>query len=459
VAGDIAVLSGLVLIIIYGSLYSFGNNSNNNDSKSAHNNSDNNSNSISLSDFPAFKSVSDGLETHTLLYYFGTTSFLFAIHAVILPILRGTLNDQNNDIFVISTLYTSITIANTFFGALGYILFSVEGLSCPASIFPASLQESKSTPLHPINRGPCPSILSNIHQGTMFLSVAKLFICIDLLFTIPLIVGASRQILDKSVTTCIDQWLSSSFLLIKRFCNGYGYDCGSDLNIGVNANTQYDPLTQVSTHDREADLETTTTPSSIHNTGRCNSNIITMNSSDSSNNSSNNSSNSHHSRHHHLSASSPLHSMYQEGGISPRDVITETDDNSMSSSSPFSGRPSSSTLQGLPESSASSSITPTSNSSKPELRDISIFISRLLFLLLIVILSQSMPHFGDVVSLVGGFVCALTGFLLPPALYLRMFPEECSWTHHPVKRLCLYLVFFFRIILNVCFCILGNDIK
>jgi hypothetical protein len=45
---------------------------------------------------------------------------------------------------------------------------------------------------------------------------------------------------------------------------------------------------------------------------------------------------------------------------------------------------------------------------------------RTIIVFVVVLIAVAVPRFGDVVNLVGGLVCSLTGYVLPPALFLRL---------------------------------------
>ena len=154
--GNIAVFAGCVGVIIYGYLVY--------------------SRSITLQH--------NFVEWKTLPRYIGGNTFLFAIHVAILPIMQEMDNTDSNKSkrSAIARSFSFITIFNAFFGFIGYLLFASS--------------ECKNVVDHYI--GPCDNVLSNMSGGNVLDSVKGL-VCIDLLFTVPLILAASRAIIEKAV--------------------------------------------------------------------------------------------------------------------------------------------------------------------------------------------------------------------------------------------------------------------
>ena len=210
ILGDVSVILCCILIIIYGL-----NNDNNND-----------------------KSVLfEIINVKTLPEYFGSVGFLFAIHIMILPILQQIKlsndddndnnnndnnennNDNNNDKNnntqnvdniillnerkkVINVAYLFITLFNAFFGFIGYNLYS------------------HSNCTNDITIGPCGNILNNL-VGIIWCSPVKILLCIDLLFTIPIVLGASRELIESYIF--FDSAFKDNNILLKhrstlRYC-------------------------------------------------------------------------------------------------------------------------------------------------------------------------------------------------------------------------------------------------
>jgi amino acid permease len=113
----------------------------------------------------------------------GSIAFLFCIHVVVLPVsqsLKGNNRHQQENDFkcVICTSYTAITLANAAFGATCVLLF---GLNTQGNVL-----------TNLANSGTYPTLVMLI----------RILLCIDLLFTIPMILAAGREIIeDAAVNT------------------------------------------------------------------------------------------------------------------------------------------------------------------------------------------------------------------------------------------------------------------
>lgn len=124
------------------------------------------------------------VEWKTLPKYVGGNTFLFAIHVVILPIMQQMDgSDGSRKIkYVVTGSFSFITIFNALFGAVGFLLFA----------------SSKCSNVDNAYIGPCDNILSNMSGGNV-LDTVRILVCIDLLFTVPLILAASRVIIEKHI--------------------------------------------------------------------------------------------------------------------------------------------------------------------------------------------------------------------------------------------------------------------
>ena len=115
----------------------------------------------------------------------GSIAFLFCIHVVVLPVsqsLRGDTvqSQQRNFQCVTGTSYFVITVANCLFGAVSVCLFGLE------------------------TQG---NVLKNLALGGTYptlVLVIRVLLCIDLLFTIPMILAAGREIVEDAAveTSC-----------------------------------------------------------------------------------------------------------------------------------------------------------------------------------------------------------------------------------------------------------------
>ena len=124
------------------------------------------------------------VEWKTLPRYIGGNTFLFAIHVVILPIMQemDSTDSNRSKRVAIAGSFSFITIFNAIFGFVGFLLF-------------ASSECNNVTEAY---IGPCDNILSNMTGGSI-LNAVKILVCVDLLFTVPLILAASRVIIEKAI--------------------------------------------------------------------------------------------------------------------------------------------------------------------------------------------------------------------------------------------------------------------
>jgi amino acid permease len=150
VVGDIAVICGLLTVIIFG-IYSQG---------------DLETTFSKLSSQPFVLWIS-------LPGFMGRAAFVFAVHMAGVPVMQNTA--ERNEFKRIAYLsYFAITFINLIFGSLGFILFLDD--TCSEDTAQSSYA------------GPCSNILNNLH-GAGLLHVVRVFLCIDLLFTIPVALG------------------------------------------------------------------------------------------------------------------------------------------------------------------------------------------------------------------------------------------------------------------------------
>lgn len=104
-----------------------------------------------------------------------------------LPILQKMENKSNVG-HVIRTSYTVITAINIAFASIALILYINS-----VCVGEGNNEYNENTDSTFNNwRGPCSNILGNVSNGN-YLIVIKLFICTDLLFTVPLVMSASRE--------------------------------------------------------------------------------------------------------------------------------------------------------------------------------------------------------------------------------------------------------------------------
>jgi amino acid permease len=121
------------------------------------------------------------VEYKTLSRYVGGNTFLFAIHLVALPLMEKMGRDSSEGKRkAIRGSFLFITLFNTIFGTVGFLFYA----------------SSECKTIYKSYYGPCDNILLNM-KGGWLLDMVKVLICIDLLFTIPLILAAAIVIIEK----------------------------------------------------------------------------------------------------------------------------------------------------------------------------------------------------------------------------------------------------------------------
>ncbi len=100
----------------------------------------------------------------------GSVAFLFAVHIVVLPVVQSMKQRSAFGAVVYSSML-GVAITNTAFGVACALLF-------------ASLTQ--------------PNVIDNLDDGPVSTTV-KVLLCVDLLFTIPMVLAAGRQVLERAV--------------------------------------------------------------------------------------------------------------------------------------------------------------------------------------------------------------------------------------------------------------------
>eukprot|EP00911_Craspedida_sp_UC1_P000817 UC1_evm1s627 len=103
-----------------------------------------------------------------------TLAFLFLIHAIVLPMaqsLKGDMLEPKTFERVAWFSHTFITLLNLAFGMLCYMLFQ------------GNIQ---------------PNVIANLDDGTI-LQIVRVLLCVDLLFTVPMVLAFGREILENSL--------------------------------------------------------------------------------------------------------------------------------------------------------------------------------------------------------------------------------------------------------------------
>ena len=338
------------------------------------------------------------IEWNTLDKYVGSNSFLFAVHIVILPIMHQ-MSWESNDLSkrnAIVKSYIFITFFNAVFGAVGFLLFaSAECRTDAVGSHGSSL-----------SIGPCDNILSNISSGSL-LDAVKILVCIDLLFTMPIVLAASRVLVEGSIIS------STSFRTFCRWCrqsrrpatmNTTDQQQQQSFTIsGVTLFTlskRHSTLISPAQQPKEYEIETgdivLTDPSSHMRTGSRSRNHTDRNillSGPRSTNMIDTSADDNISHNHGDDDDEAKH-----------DHTSEFRNNELEQS----GR------TGLDVHDW------TSTDADDWLTLLCRYLTRSALVLIVMALAVGIPNFGQVVDLVGGLVCSFTGYILPPVLYMRL---------------------------------------
>eukprot|EP00164_Ancoracysta_twista_P001899 GFYU01002495.1.p1 GENE.GFYU01002495.1~~GFYU01002495.1.p1 ORF type:complete len:466 (+),score=124.85 GFYU01002495.1:99-1400(+) len=147
ILGDLSVLIGVICVLVYG---------------------------LTVNTIPPLSDL-NMFEFETFPKFFGTAAFLFAVHAVFLPI-KQSMAEPQKFAPVCNKSYALITTLNIILGGGGYMLFGndVGGL-----------------------------VLANLTEGWMPV-LAKLVLSIDLIFSMPIVLAAGREILEERIVKTIN---------------------------------------------------------------------------------------------------------------------------------------------------------------------------------------------------------------------------------------------------------------
>lgn len=105
---------------------------------------------------------------------FGTIAYLFCINFLTFPIINS-MKDAKND----------------YDDAVAYAVAVIWIVNCTFAILCLSFYGDATQDL----------ILGNLDSGSMYLSALKLLLCVDLLFTFPIVFSSARQILENALLT------------------------------------------------------------------------------------------------------------------------------------------------------------------------------------------------------------------------------------------------------------------
>ena len=327
VIGNVAVFSGCIGVIIYGYLFY------RNDVTLDHN----------------------FVEWKTLPRYVGGNTFLFAIHVVILPIMQQIDGSDGNGMkkHVIGNSFFFITLFNAIFGVTGFLLFA----------------SSECKNVHNAYLGPCDNILSNM-SGGYALDVIRILVCIDLLFTVPLILAASRVLIEKLILD------SETTRGLHRQWSQYSNRRGTQLS-----KSTFYPQLDASEAD-SAGLIRVQNPLNLDKPTSQNGTF--------------------------------------RGGYTNLSNGSESKENPYADNVELVGRR---TSESSP---LESDVNSTQQADSLKLPNNTFFVSfieytvRTILVITVILMSVSLPQFGDMVDLVGGLVMPLTCFLLPSAMQIRL---------------------------------------
>lgn len=329
IIGDLAVCSGCIAVLVYGGLFTQAYNTNPWQRTIV---------SPSPSEVPKFV---------------GCSTFLFAVHIVMLPIMQQLTLDKDSspsEVFAKKQLHTKLSyilliMFNIAFGISGCCLYT--GATC---------NETVGDWVSEYN-GPCTNVLTNIATGN-FLDSVKFLICMDLLLTIPLVLAATRELLEPRILEYLvsDVWVASAIC-----CVAGSKSCDTRRSYEKSAVEEVvNPQHDTSGVETKVSRNTLGAGGSISATTRMGAAVCCCNKS------------------------------------------------------------------------------PCTGSSEREIKEFLIrYGVRTLLVFTVVVIAMGIPNFGNMVDLVGGVVCSLTGYVLPPLLFMRV--SSIRRKPQPLARTCLHI--------------------
>ena len=337
------------------------------------------------------------VEWQTLPRYVGGNTFLFAIHVVTLPLMQQMENQNGNQNKrdAISRSYMFITLFNAIFGSIGFLFFASS--TCTNDQATAYI-------------GPCDNILSSISGGSL-LDFVKILVSVDLLFTIPLILAASRAVIEDGIlnSTLIRdgrrKWLN-------RFRRKCARENGSD-SYELNAtgfNHQLDNASTLSplprplngSFDADADAsadgaDRAELGTSLHNSSS--DKKLTETEERKEVHDSNSDDEEFTVIDFNADSDNPIHGGGAAGRPAENSMTTEYDSDNLD--------------MGI------------KMAKEMLLRNerftlLVQYTVRTSLVISVILMAVLIPNFGDMVDLVGGIVSSFTGFFLPPIIYMRL---------------------------------------
>ena len=334
------------------------------------------------------------VEWQTLPRYVGGNTFLFAIHVVTLPLMQQmeNQNGNKNKRDAISRSYMFITLFNAIFGSIGFLFFAS-----------STCINDQARPY----AGPCDNILSSISGGSL-LDFVKILVSVDLLFTIPLILAASRAVIEDGIlnSTLIRDGRRKWLNRYRKKCERENRSDSHELN-ATGFNHQLDSGCTVSPLPRpfngtfDADASADGADHGESGTG-----------------------------HHHSNCKgSPETEERKEVHDSNSDdeEFTVIDFN-VGSDNPIHGRGAAgkqvdnNTMAEYDSQNIDMGIKMAKEMLLRNERFTLLvqYLVRTSLVITVILMAVLIPNFGDMVDLVGGVVSSFTGFFLPPIIYMRL---------------------------------------
>ena len=153
--GDISVLLGMIVVLVYGYIHM-------KETNIQYNTDDDNYHNQSLI---AMGSISN------MAIAFGSIGYLFLVHFLVIPIQSNMIYPHQFSSRVVPITFGACALSSTIFGLMGYIMF----------------QEPKQI------------VLLNITKGSFFITSVKLLLCVDLIFTYPVVMRPSIIIIEEFI--------------------------------------------------------------------------------------------------------------------------------------------------------------------------------------------------------------------------------------------------------------------
>lgn len=343
------------------------------------------------------------VEWQTLPRYVGGNTFLFAIHVVILPLMQQmeNQNGNKNKRDAISGSYMFITSFNAIFGSIGFLLFAK-----------STCTNDQATPY----AGPCDNILSSISGGSI-LDFVKILVSIDLLFTIPLILAASRAVIEDGI-------LNSALVRVgrRKWLDRYRRKCGR-----ANASDEYElnatgfnhQLTEGEGREGgESVRQQNVNAVALGTSADVDSHVETGNGTRAEN--------TPHTSHDYHNRSAVDQSVEERkcdeetedgGEFSVIDFNTETDNPIHNR---FQKKKTSATYYDSDQLNLGIKMAQEMLIRNERFTTFVQYSVRTTLVMAVILMAVLIPNFGDMVDLVGGVVCSFTGFFLPPIIYMRL---------------------------------------